>query len=87
MSLPTGRGDVASITGVLLSKARTGCGGVMVIWRECTAEEKACQFNILGGQSREEDWQLFTNGDQPRWHTEALQLTAMLPVGTLILLC
>jgi hypothetical protein len=40
-------GNVASISGVLLSKDSTACGGGMVIRRECRAREKTCQDNSL----------------------------------------
>jgi hypothetical protein len=57
-------GGAASIIGVLLSKRRTRFNRVAVNGHEHKAEENACQYNILWDQSREEDWQLFTSGDQ-----------------------
>jgi hypothetical protein len=42
--------NIASIIGVLLRENDTRCGGVMVTWRECRAEEKVCQYNSLGGK-------------------------------------
>jgi hypothetical protein len=43
-----GEGDVTSISSVLLSKDSTGCGDMMVNGCEHRAEEKICQYNILG---------------------------------------
>jgi|SRR5882724_1176118 len=74
-------GDITSLIGILLSKDSTRCSGVIVRSRDRRTEEKACQDNSLGGPPREEDWRLFTNGDQPRGVMGALQLTAMLPAG------
>ena len=45
-------GDVESSISVLLNKDQTGGGGAMVNGCEYRPEEKACQYNILGG-SRE----------------------------------
>jgi hypothetical protein len=51
-----GDGNGASNIRVLLSKDNTGYSGVSMNKRKHRAEEKACQYNILGAAREEKRW-------------------------------